>query len=91
MMENIKQIVEALKFHNKYLYTIQEVSEILMTTPNRIYELINEGLMVAIKVGNLKVRKKDLEAFLDKYAGMDITDLCDIKPVYDKVSGEGLR
>ncbi|HAN09383.1 MAG TPA: transcriptional regulator [Clostridiales bacterium] len=78
----MEQIVEALKFHNKYLYTILEVAEILMTNTNRIYDLINEGLLIGIKVGNLKVRKKDLESFLETYAGMDITDICDIKPIH---------
>ena len=61
------------------LYTVPEVAAILKTNTDYVYKLRNSGLLRFIKVGQWKCRKVTLEAFLEKYDGMDITDPCDIK------------
>ena len=47
------------------IYTISEVSKLLKVNRNFVYELIKSGRLKAIKIGSLKVRKKDLHEYLD--------------------------
>lgn len=47
------------------IYTISEVSKLLKVNRNFVYELIKSGKLKAIKIGSLKVRKKDLHEYLD--------------------------
>lgn len=61
------------------LYTVAEVATILKTNKTYVYSLINAGLLPALKLGSLKIRKASLEEFLKNYDGMDLTDLTDIK------------
>lgn len=47
-----------------------------------MYELVNAGLLPALKLGSLKVRKEILEDFMIKYEGKDLTDInniCDLE------------
>ena len=39
---------------------------------------IHAGLLPALKLGSIKIRKESLEEFLRKYDGMDLTDLNNI-------------
>lgn len=61
------------------LYTVAEVATILKTNKTYVYSLINSGLLPALKLGSIKIRKTSLEDFLKHYDGMDLTDLSDIK------------
>ena len=64
------------------LYTVKEVSQKLKVNIHKIYELVNAGLLPALKLGSIKIRKESLEEFLMKYDGKDLTDLkniCDLK------------
>lgn len=61
------------------LYTVLEVAKILRIGKNRVYELIKAGLLPALKLGGLKVRKETLCKFLQEYEGCDLTDLSNIK------------
>lgn len=61
------------------LYTVEEVAKILKTNKNYVYDLRKAGLLRFIKLGNLKCRKSTLEAFLEKYDGLDLTDPFNIK------------
>lgn len=61
------------------LYTVAETAKLLKTNPNYIYDLINKGLLPALKLGSFKVRRASLLEFLAKYEGQDLTDLNDIK------------
>lgn len=63
---------------DKMLYTVKEVSSALGVNVHVVYELIKKGLLHAMKLGSLKVRKQTLEYFLEKYEGMDLTDLDNI-------------
>ena len=56
------------------LYTVREVAEILKTNMNYVYSLKRAGKLKFMKIGSLKCRKSTLEAFLEKYDGMDLTD-----------------
>lgn len=47
------------------IYTISEVSKLLKVNRNFVYGLIKSGELKAIKIGSLKIKKKDLCEYLD--------------------------
>ena len=46
------------------VYTVTEVSKLLKTNRNFVYNLIHSGQLKAVRIGSLKVRKKDLYKYL---------------------------
>lgn len=62
----------------KLLYSVSEASSALGVNNHIVYELINKGLLPAMKLGTKKIRKKSLEDFVEKYEGMDLSDLDNI-------------
>lgn len=68
------EVVGSNTMNNKILYTVKEVAEIIHTNPTYVYQLINTGLLPALKLGSYKVRHETLIDFLQKYEGMDLTD-----------------
>lgn len=60
------------------LYTVKETAELLKTNPNYVYELIKRGLLPALKLGSLKIRRTSLLVFLKENEGKDLTDLNNI-------------
>ncbi|KAB3534445.1 helix-turn-helix domain-containing protein [Alkaliphilus pronyensis] len=65
------------------LYTVTEVAELIKSNQSYVYDLIKAGLLPALKLGSMKITRKDLLAFLDKYKGHDLADPYNIK-VLDK-------
>lgn len=63
------------------LLTIKEVSQVLRTNPSTVYKIIKAGHIPALKLGSLKVREVSLDVFLEKFDGMDFTDLDDVRPL----------
>lgn len=63
------------------LYTVSEVSKLIKTNQNFVYELIKEGLLPVLKLGSYKVRRTALIEFLEKYEGKDLSDLKNIRPL----------
>lgn len=63
------------------LLTVKEVSNILKINVHRVYDLVRTGMLPALKLGSLKIRKSSLEKFLEEYEGMDISDVNNIKPL----------
>ena len=61
--------------HMDELYTAKEVSKILKVNVHKVYDLIHAGLLPALKLGSIKIKKASLNEFLKKYEGMDLTDL----------------
>lgn len=57
------------------LYTVAEVSKLIKTNTSYVYELIKLGLLPALKLGCLKVRRTSLLEFLERFEGKDLTDL----------------
>ena len=64
--------------HEK-LYTVKEVSILLRANPAFVYRLIDLGLLPALKLGSIRVRKDALDAFLRRYEGHDLSDPNNIK------------
>lgn len=63
------------------LYTVPEVATILKTSKDYVYSLQKAGHLKFMKIGRLKCRKSTLEAFLEKFDGLDISDPFNIKEV----------
>ena len=61
------------------LLTVKEVANLLKVNPHRVYDLIRIGILPALKLGSIKIRRRTLIEFLEKYDGMDLTDLNEIK------------
>lgn len=55
-----------------YLLTVKDVSKRLKTTPHYVYKLIDNGLLIGLKLGALKVRNKEVERFLEAMHGKDV-------------------
>lgn len=52
----------------KPLYSVKEVSTILMTNVNFVYEIINKGELPYLLINNAKkVRGSDLEKYIESY------------------------
>jgi len=63
---------------DRAVYSIKEVSSMLRINTGLAYQLVKCGLLPAIKLGSLKVRKAALDDFLVRYEGYDLNDLTDI-------------
>lgn len=65
--------------NSRVIYTVKEISQLLHSNIGYVYQLIDLGLLPALKLGSLKVRKEALEEFLRQYEGYDLSDLGNIK------------
>jgi len=64
-MTDYKHIDEMTIMDDVVVYTITEVSKLLKTNRNFVYNLIHSGQLKAVRIGSLKVRKKDLYKYID--------------------------
>ena len=48
------------------LLSVAEVAKELRVNRNYIYKLIKEGELKAVKIGSIKVRKEDLEEYVER-------------------------
>lgn len=63
------------------LLDITQVSKLLKCNRNKVYELINSGALQGLKLGRVKVSSIELQNFLVRNNGMDISDPYNIKPL----------
>ena len=61
------------------IYTVSEVAEILKVNKNKVYSLINNGYLKAMKLGTIKITDEGLREFLDNSKNKSYGDM-------DKVS-----
>ncbi len=66
---------EAKVSFNEPIYTVKEVSILLKTDEPMVRRLIDKGFLKALKLGRLKVRKEEIERFLEWAEGKDFTNL----------------
>ncbi len=57
------------------LFTVSEVAKLIKTNKQYVYDLIKLGLLPALKLGSLKIRRISLLEFLEKFEGKDLSDL----------------
>lgn len=60
---------------NKILFTVAEVGKMLGIGKPKVYELIKNGYLPALKLGGLKIKKSTIDKFLSEYENFDFTDI----------------
>jgi len=63
------------------LLEVAEVARRLKCNKNKVYELIKSGQLQGLKLGRMKVSTIELDNFLMRNAGKDLTDPYDVKPL----------
>lgn len=67
------------------LYTVSETAKLLKINRNSVYDLLRNNIIRGIKIGSLKITRKELLEFLENNNGKDLTNLDDIKDLnFDK-------
>lgn len=61
------------------LFTVPEVSKILKVEQPTVRRLIDKGLIKALRLGRIKVRRTEIDRFLEWAEGKDLNDLDNIK------------
>ena len=65
----------------RVVYSVKEISQLLHTNAALIYRFIELGLLPAIKLGSLRVRKQALDRFLVDYEGLDLSNPEEIRRI----------
>lgn len=61
------------------LLDVSEVAKRLKCNKNTVYDLIKSGQLVGLKLGRMKVSSIELDDFLRRNAGNDLTDPMNVK------------
>lgn len=61
------------------VYTVKETAKLIKTNPAYVYKLIKAGHLSVLKLGDMKIRRETLLAFLKEYEGYDLTDPFEVK------------
>lgn len=65
--------------HNEILLTVPQVAKLIHTDIGKTRTLIKKGYIKALKLGELKVRRDEIDRFLKDAEGRDFSDLNDVK------------
>lgn len=65
----------------KLVYSVNETGKMLGIGKIRVYQLIKAGVLPAINIGGLKIRKTAIDDFLNQYEGYSLKDVLDIKKI----------
>ena len=63
------------------LLDVTEVAKRLKCNRNKVYDLINSGVLQGLKLGRIKISTIELHDFLVRNAGKDLSDPYNIKPL----------
>ena len=63
------------------LLEVTEVAKRLKCNKNKVYELIKSGLLQGLKLGRMKVSTMELDNFLVRNVGKDLTDPYNVKEI----------
>lgn len=63
------------------LYEVAEVAKILKCNRNTVYTLIKSGQLQGLKLGRMKVSTFELDNFMTRNTGMDLTDPYQVKKI----------
>lgn len=64
---------------SRLVLSVCEVAKMLKVNKGSVYALIHSGALSAIKFGTYKIPAFEVDNFLHKYSGCDLTDLNNIK------------
>lgn len=68
------------------LLEVSEVAKILKCNRNAVYDLIKTGRLQGLKLGRMKVTSSELDDFMRRYTGYDLTNPKNVKPLYEKAN-----
>lgn len=68
------------------LLEVAEVAKRLKCNRNKVYELIKSGMLQGLKLGRMKVSTIELDNFMVRNAGKDLTDPLNVKALEGKVN-----
>lgn len=68
----VPAVLKKEKSNELELLTVSEVAERLRTNKNTVYNLINKGYLVGLKLGSTKVSIEELEDFIKRSKGKSI-------------------
>lgn len=63
------------------LLTVTQAASLLQTQENAVYSLIKAGKVRALKLGNLKIRRQEIDRFLAEGEGYDFSDPQHVRPL----------
>ena len=64
------------------LLEVADVAKLLKCNKNKVYELIKSGALQGLKLGRMKVSTIEINNFLERNVGRDLSDPFNIKPLY---------
>lgn len=64
------------------LLEVATVAKILKCNKNKVYELIKSGALQGLKLGRMKVSTIEIENFMVRNVGLDLSDPFQIKSIY---------
>lgn len=64
----------ALKLTDEILLSIPETAKLLHTQPTVIRSLVKANKLKALKLGDMKIRRSEIDRFLLDSEGFDLTD-----------------
>jgi len=66
------------------LYEVAEVAKILKCNRNTVYTLIKSGQLQGLKLGRMKVSTFELDNFMVRNRGLDLTDPYLVKKIAEE-------
>ena len=64
---------------DEILLTIPQVAKLIHTDVNKVRGYVRSGKLKALKLGELKVRREEVDRFLREAEGLDYTDIDNIR------------
>lgn len=71
-VENTANTPVSCDFNEIRLLKVREVAECMSVTKKKVYELIDADLIVATKIGSLRIAYEDVVEFQKKFKGKDV-------------------
>lgn len=70
-----------LPLDREIILTIPQAAQLIHTNQQRVRSLIRAGYIKALKLGELKIRRQEIDRFLKEAEGYDLNDLDDVKTI----------
>lgn len=68
-----------VKLKDEILLTVPQTAKLIHTDVNKVRGFIRSGKLKALKLGELKIRREEIDRFLKEAEGQDYSDLNNIK------------
>lgn len=70
-----------LPLDREIILTVPQAAQLIHTNQQRVRNLIKAGYIKALKLGELKIRRQEIDRFLKEAEGYDLNDLDDVKAI----------